>query len=172
MPKQPELLKHYVNQSEYGRIRGVSQPTVNEAIRNGRIKTHLVNGKKLIDVEEANRDWEANTDGAQMRGPLSEDRNQAPARKGYPSFQESRAIREAYSARITKLEYEEKLTKLVELDRIKEINFDVARQVRNAVLNVPGTINAEVAVETDPHKVEILIYNALAEALENATKEK
>lgn len=161
----------FVSHQEYARIRGCSQATVSEAVRNGRIKTHEIMGKALINVEEANRDWALNTNAAQVRGPGAEVETQAPARKGYPSFQESRAIKEAYAARITKLEYEEKTTKLVDLARIKEIHFNVARRVRNAILNVPGTINAEVASETDPHKCEMMIYNALADALENATKD-
>ncbi len=162
----------YVTQVEYAKIRGCSQTSVSEAVVAGRIKTHEIMGKNLINVEEANRDWALNTDGAQRRGPAAEAEIAAPTtRKGYPSFQESRAIKEAYSARITKLEYEEKTTKLVEMARIKEIHFNIARRVRNAVLNVPGTINAEVASEIDPHKCEMLIYNALAEALENATKD-
>ena len=170
--------KHYVSVNQYSKIRGCSVGVVQNAIKTERIKTHDVLGKKMINVAEANLDWEANTDPSfaerrQDKGANSEPditRPQPTRKSNYPSFQESRAIREAYSARITKLEYEEKTTKLVELERIKEINFDIARRVRNAILNVPGNINAEVASEVDPHKCETIIYNALADALELATK--
>jgi len=160
--------KHFVSLNEYARIRGVTASQVELAIKNERIKRHKVMNKLMIEVNEANADWEATT------RPMIDSKEYAEPdnkKRGYPSFQESRAIREAYTARITKLEYEEKSTKLVDLQRIKDINFDVARRVRNAILNVPGNINAEVAVETDPHKCEMLIYNALSDALELAATE-
>ena len=171
MPRQKTPpATQYVSHQEYARIRGCSQASVSEAVRDGRIKTHSIMGKELINVEEANEDWLANSDPSQRRGPAAEQEMSVKKTK-YPSFQESRSIKEAYAARIAKIEYEERLTKLVELDKINTINFDIARRVRNAILQVPSQINAECAVETDPHKCEIIISNALTEALENATKE-
>lgn len=51
---------------EYAKHKGVSHPAVIKAIKSGRIQT-LSDGS--IDKEQADMDWEANTDFSQVRGP-------------------------------------------------------------------------------------------------------
>lgn len=52
-----------VTAAEYARIRGVSRNAVSKAIKAGRITfTKAANGRMLLDPNQADRDWAANTD--------------------------------------------------------------------------------------------------------------
>ncbi len=82
-----------------------------------------------------------------------------------PSYAQSRAIREAYQARLAKLEYEEKSGKLVPVDQVKADAFNAARQVRDALLNISGRIAHQLAHEKDPARISARIDDEIREAL-------
>ncbi|HMZ13772.1 MAG TPA: hypothetical protein PLS04_06530, partial [Mycobacterium sp.] len=54
-----------------------------------------------------------------------------------PNYAQSRAIKEAYNARLAKLEYEEKSGALVRADSVKVAWFNVLRVLRDRTLNLP-----------------------------------
>ena len=76
-----------------------------------------------------------------------------PGRSGGPSYAQSRAIREAYQARLAKLEFEERSGRMADVSKVKAEAFKVARTVRDGLLNLPDRIAHELAHETDPAKV-------------------
>ena len=169
-----------VNLTEYARHRGIHRNSVLDAIKRGVLVSsvrEIENRGKMVlavDLELADKEWAENSDLNQVRNLPKTEKGKALLEQGLkerqskvkaPPFQESRAIREAYTARITKLEYEERINKLVDVEKVKKINWEVARRVRDAILYVPNKIAAEVAVETDPFKVEKIINDALKEAL-------
>ncbi len=52
-----------ITAAEYARLRGVSRNAVSKAIKAGRISvTTAANGRMLIDADQADREWAANTD--------------------------------------------------------------------------------------------------------------
>jgi len=54
-----------------------------------------------------------------------------------PSYAQSRAIREAYLARLAKIEYEERLGKLISRDEVQVAAFNKFRMFRDGMLNIP-----------------------------------
>lgn len=82
-----------------------------------------------------------------------------------PSYAQSRAIREAYQARLAKLEYEERSGKLVAADAVKTQAFKVARSVRDALMNIPDRVASELAAETSPAAVHARLARELRDAI-------
>jgi len=145
----------------YARHRGVSHVAVLKAIKTGRI-TKEPDG--TINPAKADAAWERNTNQAQQR---NDSHNSAPAISG-PSYAQSRAIREAYSARLAKLEYEEKSGALVRADSVKVAWFNVLRVLRDRVLNLPDRMAPLLAAEPDVRKTHELLENELRQILEDA----
>lgn len=156
----------------YARHRGVSPEAVSKAVKAGRITTGS-DGK--IDPERADREWEANTDPSK---PLNSVTGKPKHRKppgspkipggdveaatgalpgGIPPYLQSRSIREAYLARLSKLEYEEKTGKLVNIDAVRVVGFNAARQARDKLMNMPDRLSPLLAGMDDSHEIHRLL---------------
>ncbi len=149
----------------YARHRGVSLTAVQKAIKDGRIKTSKKKGKVGIDSESADKAWDATTDPAKQR----KEKDAGVATGG--TFQQARAMREAYLANIAKLNYEEKIGKLVDADVVRKILFEAWRITRDNILNISNRLAPQLASETDPHQVHLLLeaeHNRALEELANA----
>ena len=94
----------------YARHRGVTDGAVRKAIKAGRITK---NKNDKIDSELADKQWSKNTDPSQVKEIKKEEEvrqetgNYNPVPLG-PSYQQSRAIKEAYNAKLTRLQFEKK----------------------------------------------------------------
>jgi len=100
----------------------------------------------------------------------AQEQSSAPAsdmpRSGGPSYAQSRAVREAYQARLAKLDYEQRSGKLVEVDKVKASAFRTARTVRDGLLNLPDRVAHELAHETDPARVHLRLSKEIRTVLE------
>jgi hypothetical protein len=84
----------------------------------------------------------------------------APADTSAVSYTKARTAREAYNAQLARLEYEERSGKLVNADEVRAEAFKLARTVRDAMMNIPDRISAELVGQTDArdiHALEALI---------------
>lgn len=167
-----------MSQREYARTRGVSHAAVQKAILYGRIQT--VSGK--IDPAQADRQWKGNTDFSKPLNSVSgrpghrRPRDQAPAPLGLdggdggdsgeeplPSdssavgYAKARAIREAYQAKLARLEYEERLGLLVNRDEVRRQYFAIARRARDQLLALPERVDAALAAATDRGEVRRIL---------------
>jgi hypothetical protein len=135
----------------YAKHRGVSLKAVQKAIESGRIHT-TADGK--IDVEQADAEWARNT-GPKVRRSSGEPKTPPPRSEearheslpAGPSYAQSRAIREAYEARLAKLTYEERIKKLINADEMRIAAFNLSRMIRDRVLNVPDRVVGAVLAE-------------------------
>ena len=101
-----------------------------------------------------------------MPAARDDDEQPAPAAKaGGPSYAQSRAVREAYAARLAKLDYEERSGKLVSVDALKVEAFKVHRRVRDALLNIPDRCSPELAALTTEAEVHALLLTEINAAL-------
>lgn len=82
-----------------------------------------------------------------------------------PSLAASRAVREAYQARLARIEYERAIGKLVDADAVKVSAFKTARAVRDGLLNIPDRIAADLAAESDRSRVHAMLSRELRDAL-------
>ena len=157
-----------MNVTAYARHRGVSHVAVLKAIKAGRI---VKEADGTIDPAKADAAWKQNTNQAQQRKPKDEENKPAPhvaaelpANSG-PSYAQSRAFKEAYNARLAKLEYEEKSGALVRTDSVKVAWFNVLRVLRDRALNLPDRMAPLLAAETDPKQVRELLDTELRQIL-------
>jgi len=167
-----------VTLTEYARQRGVSHEAVRKAVKVGRLAKSVVfgpTGKARIIPSIAEAEWSANTDSAQQRvpavappRPVAEPEPEQATRDEprTATFQQARTLREAYMARLARLEYEEKSSLLVKADAVKNEAFKTARIVRDNILNIPDRVSAELANETNQFKVHQRLMLELRRALE------
>jgi hypothetical protein len=160
----------------YAKHRGVSLKAVQKAIQSGRIKT-TADGK--VDAERADADWERNTAPRQAsiaNSSPSVRRTTAPtpvpevpraevSGGGALEYSRARAVRENYLARLAKIEYEERLGKLVSRDEMQVAAFNKFRTFRDSMLNIPDRVAAVVAAETDSAKVHNILTTEIRKAL-------
>ena len=167
----------------YARQKGVSDTAVHKAIKSGRIP---VEADGTIDPSKANAAWERNTSPAQQRKPVPvkpapdkpspppvRQATQRPAEPeagsstaGVPNYQMSRAVRETYNAKLTRLDYEERTGKLLNADDVAKEAFAIAHRVRDRLLNIPSRMASVLASETDSKAIELLLSQELRIALE------
>jgi hypothetical protein len=158
-----------LSQRAYARHRGVSETAVRKALKEGRI-TKNENGK--IDPNLADKGWDANTDPAQIKEVAkSEDEvnSYSPAPLG-PSYQQSRAIKEAYNAKLTRLQFEKESKKLISVDEVKISAFNAARMTRDRILNIPDRVIPLLVGKTDIHEMKETLKAELTKALEELSK--
>ena len=156
-----------MNVSAYARHRGVSHVAVLKAIKAGRIAKEQ---DGTIDPAKADAGWSRNTSPAQQRKSAKEKTTgglpaEQPIVNSGPSYAQSRAIKEAYNARLAKLEYEEKSSALVRTDSIKVAWFNTLRVLRDRTLNLPDRLAPLLASESDPKQVRELLDTELRQIL-------
>jgi hypothetical protein len=122
----------------YAKHRGVSHTAVEKAIAQGRIQTAE---SGLIDVAQADLDWSRNS--APVGGSVSSG----------PSYAQSRAVREAYLARLAKLEFEERSGQLLDKDDVAHAVTNMVSATRDNLLGIPSRVSAVLAAESDERRV-------------------
>lgn len=104
-------------------------------------------------------------DEQQLPGAVSEPGGSGAGVAG-PTYAQSRAIREAYQARLSKLEFEARSGRLVEVDKVKADAFKVGRTIRDGLLNLPDRIAHELAHENDPTRIHLRLTAEIRRVLE------
>mgnify|MGYP001581900846 CR=1 FL=1 len=169
----------------YARYRGVSPEAVSKAVKTGRI---TVDADGRIDPKKADREWSENTDPAKQFNAAfgnSMHRRQHDSSKipgadaeaattaqssGLPPYAQSRAIREAYEARLAKLEYEIKIGKLVNADEVRVDAFNVARITRDRLLGIPDMVAPVLVGMNDVNEIHRLLTKEIRLACEELTR--
>ncbi len=166
--------------TQYAAHRKVSKAAVSKAVQTGRI-TVVVDpaGGRFIDPKVADEQWNANSVAGQKSASgtngvtpaAAAPSGEEPGKPKAPSYADSRAIREAYGARMAKLEFEEKMGSLVSAERARADAFKTARITRDALLSLPDKISHELAAEADPHTCHVILTKALIEALDQLVRQ-
>ncbi len=166
--------------SEYAEHRGFSRQYMTTLLKKGKLDgawtmNHL--GKKSIDSVKADHILSKNREPQRAIGREKEEPQEPPEpivgssnRPGIPNYTEQRSIREAYTARMSKIEYEEKIGKLVDAEKVKSDAFQLARIVRDGVLSVADRISPQLASMSDPFEVHSLLTSELEKALEELSR--
>lgn len=147
-------------------LRGGTVTAVQRALTAKRIHRNK-HGK--IDPTRADLDWAANTDESRGGGRETPGGGAIPvaaSTTNVPDYKISRAIREAYAARMARIEYERLAESLVDTAQVQSEAFQLARSVREAIQAIPGRLASILAAETDAAKIENLMTEELRAALE------
>jgi phage terminase Nu1 subunit (DNA packaging protein) len=162
----------------YSRHRGVSKQAVTKAIAAGRISVVVENGKRFVDSDVADVEWERNSQHDQRRIPIQDEDSQAPVQSegeqktpategpsGTQSYTKNRAVREHYNARLAKLSFEQRSGKLVEEEQVKKEAFVIARRVRDSLLAIPDRVAAELVNEPNQFRIHARLTEEIRKAL-------
>ena len=170
--------KSLLTLTQYAAHRKVSKAAVSKAVKEGRITLVVdpATGKRSVDPITADKEWTANTVAGQksaagVNGQAPPGEPKPDDKPKGPSYADSRAIREAYAARMSKLEYQEKMGSLMSVEKVKQDAFRMARITRDAILAIPDRISHELAATTDQHTVHVTLTKALIDALDQLVRD-
>ncbi|PRG81300.1 elements of external origin [Burkholderia multivorans] len=164
----------------YARHRGVSHVAVKKAIDTGRI-TPLPDG--TIDAETADAQWARNTvqpRRAPEQKPHTPQRAQTrperqlpdpvtpPLPTGGTSLLQARTVNEVLKAQLHKVELAQRKGELVDRAQAVAHVFKLARSERDAWLNWPARISAQMAarLDVDAHALHVALEAAVREHLQ------
>jgi len=157
----------------YAKHRGCAMSAVQKAIQSGRITT-TADGR--IDPVQADAEWGQNTAPRAVAATrhrtaptpprrLSASVAPDPALAGGGNYLVARGVREGFLARLAKIQYEEKLGKLLNRDEVQVERFNTNRIIRDGVLNIPDRVSAQLAAEADEKKVHEILTTEIRNAL-------
>ena len=147
----------------YAQHRGVSDRAVRKAIASGRlVKGVTQRGNRwLIDPEIADLEWDRNTAPQKVRtaGQINDGKARAKGEdpgepeapimpvggRGQATYSQAKAAAEGYRAMLLKLDYQERDGSLVKKADVERQLFEVAKQVKDAVLRLGPLMIGEIA---------------------------
>lgn len=161
----------------YGRHRGVSDAAVRKAIAAGRI-TPEPDG--TIDIAEADRQWAENTEAPRTGTRARAVKVPAPAEdsavaevstplpSGGTSLLQARTVNEVVKAQTNRVRLARLKGELVDRSQAMAHVFKLARTERDAWLNWPARVSAQLAakLEVDAHTMHISLETAVREHLQ------
>ena len=164
-----------LTQAEFARQKGWTRQYVNKLVRQGRIP---VKGGK-IDPVAAEKAIAELAEPATILRESPAPQSHAASSPGYPvdnrkavDFAAARTMREAFRAKMAKMEYEEKAGKLTDATKVREDAFRAGRIIRDALLGIPDRLADILAAEQDPRQVRQCLQDELESALEQLTHSK
>ena len=158
----------------YARHRGVTDTAVHKAIRAGRI-TPEADG--TIDADRADREWARNSDVpksgtrakvAKVVVPEGGGDGPAALPAGGASLLQARTVNEVVKAQTNKVRLARLKGELIDRSQAIAHVFKLARSERDAWLNWPARISAQMAVSlgVDAHSLHIALETAVREHLQ------
>lgn len=158
----------------YARHRGVTDTAVHKAIRAGRI-TPEADG--TIDADRADREWARNSDvpksgtrakAAKVAVPEGGGDGPAALPTGGASLLQARTVNEVVKAQTNKVRLARLKGELVDRPQAIAHVFKLARSERDAWLNWPARISAQMAAKLniDPHTMHVALEAAVREHLQ------
>lgn len=171
----------YISQTEYARHRGVSQPAVARAIRDGRLTKKSVimgrNGKrrvaKIRSLELADAEWLANTDTRRVTQPTSapqgDDKESRVHRRKMNALalerEEIKRDIEKEKLRVMRAEADEKSGALIPVQEARDDVIRIFGDVRTALLALPSKAKQLIPrLELDDiEKLDRLVRESLEE---------
>jgi len=175
----------------YARHRGVSHTAVRKALATGRIEA---DAEGAIDPVAADAQWASSTNLSKPRNSVigAPKQRRLPGAPSEPvatpdvgagetlngssagdtarlvsSYAGSRAAREAYLARLAKLDFERKSGKLIDADEVRAQLFALGRRARDSLRGVPDRLAPILVGQTDA----AVIHRMLTEEIERGLAE-
>ena len=173
----PEKVK-YITLAEFGKVIGVSRQRVHALAIKGKISIEIIDGIKKVNPTIAKKEYKATRDStAAKKNPSGRKKmvkkiTEEGAKKLKPKLYEGMTTADAerqdkvWKARLSQLKYLEQSGELIEVAKVKKQAYETARKVRDAIMSIPLRISHELAVETDPHKLEMKLNKELVDALD------
>lgn len=136
-------------QAEFARQLGVAKSYVTKLKEHGRLVMDA--SGKLVDIDASKARIAATADpgkadiSAQWQAPPPAPKAPESDEDGTPSYQEARAEKERFAAKMAKLEYEKAIGKLVDKAEVQAVVEDVITQFRQGLESLPYRLAPELA---------------------------
>lgn len=172
-----------MTKADFAREIGRTRQYVNKLVRNGKVVLVKSGGQEMVDVERSKallahtadvaNDPAAKVNGGRqsvgmkMREGDAAQTDPAMTAKSSEQYTKSRAVKEGYSARLKKVEFEEKMKTVVRKDGVEKAAFAVSRVLREKLKAFPNRLAPKVTVITDQKENFIL----LTDEVENLIRE-
>lgn len=158
----------------YAKRIGVDESTVRDAIANGRLTESVAksaDGKTRIDPERADAEWAARTSpAASRRRPRPAAPESAPA--SAPSgedhsteYRRSLVLEKTVKTRLAMLRLEVEEGRFIPAEDVRREHFEIARQLRARLNELPDRLADELAAEKDAHRVREILARELRDFL-------
>lgn len=190
---------YLMSASEFAAFRGVSVAAVSRAVDDGRLKTSFVvkNGCIKFKPIEAMAEWNANTKPNNLsvvskekppKKPVITDDNKVtlppkatkkvtelepddpPSEIDEYSLVDIKKRRELAQAKIAEHELSVMLSKTYDSEDIEKAAFEVARVVRDGLMNVPNRVADKLVTMTDRTEICKLLEKEIRQVLEHLVK--
>ena len=145
-----------MSQAEFARQQGFTRAYVTKLIKKGIIR--LSNGK--VDSNQAQQAMKANADPVSLIR-TDQTTELTPPQPGAVDFVTVRTMREAFRAKMAKLEYEEKSGTLTEAAKVRQDAFKAGRIIRDELLAIPDRLADVLAAKDDSATVRRIICDEL-----------
>lgn len=159
--QRPGFLKQYATHA------GISRQAAAEQLRRVGIDYF-----HEFDFKEADRRREAARHAARIAfaapigtDPTADDELGDDAKKDETILAYQRE-REKWKAKLTELDYQERIGEVVSAEDVDREWFELARLVRDSMLNIPARLADQLAHETDQRKVHDMLEQEIYRALE------
>lgn len=163
--------------AHYAKHRGVTPAAISKAVKEGRITAcgKDERGRDIFDFAECDMAW------AHNRSPSTRGGNRVdvhdidvPKRDGVNeglTFNEARTKREQYQAELARLDYEEKSGKLVDVEKMRQEAFKLARNARDNLLNIPDRVAPLILGAEDLHTIRKVLLEEIHKVCEGLADE-
>ncbi len=147
-----------LSRREYAKYRGVDDKAVRKAIAAGRITT--IND--MIDPAIADKQWEEHTRPDYVQPHMNEDKVSSISMS-------NRNKRETLDLMLKKLDYDERIGKLIPRAEVETDVFNAARAARDRWMGAPHKIASQIIGKTDIAEIEQILTKEFESFLEVLT---
>lgn len=157
----PQSARKPLSLRAFAKRLGVDESAVRKAIVRGRLVASVGRNAKrqpvILDAAKARQEWMDNASKVQ-RGP------------GSALLAEAQRTVAVERARGLKLANDQRLGRVIDLEKAQRQSFESARVIRDAILNLPARLAGELAAESDPARVHQRLDEELRLALDAVAK--
>jgi hypothetical protein len=164
--------KHLMTLTQYAKHRGCAKGSVGDAIKSGRIKDAVegTGRQRRILWKLADELWLKNTkiNNKNSETISPEDKEAQSITKTYNA---SRAAKEAMAAKLAEIKYKKEAGELVDREEMSKAAGDLARNLRDQILNLPDKLAPILAAETELDVVHKILEDELHICLNSIVEE-
>lgn len=164
---------------EFAKLAGVKHQAIHYAIGKGKIPSaKKVDGCWRLDKNKSLKEWQESRDILAVKKgnkrKLKAEKAEVFKPKDFKgnTFADSELQEKFYKAQMAELKYMEQAGELVKAKEVERKAFELGRKVRDSILAIPVRLAHELAAETDPHTVEVMLTKELVSSLERLSKGK
>jgi hypothetical protein len=155
--------------SDWGKRHGINRMAALKRVRDHNIPTTRKGNALLVDFEEADRIWNASRNILQQERSAGQNSEKTGALSTLGSIQMQREI---LRLKREKLETDELEKRLIAVPQVRRYIKDMIIAARSALLPIGAELRDELAVETDPVRIQDKIDGRIHAALRNLAEWK